>query len=87
MQLPLIGETLPKVELPSLLMVLSFTANMSIGFFDPTEILAPKEIGLIILVFASLFFVYALLYLRSGFLGETKPELDHLATKSPFQIS
>jgi len=86
MQLPLVGEIMPKIDLPSLLMVLSFTANMSISFFDPTEIMVPKETGLAILILGSLSFIYVLLYLRSGFLGETEPELDHLVTKGPYRF-
>jgi len=86
MQLPLVGEILTKIDLPSLLMVLSFTANMSIGFFDPTEVPVPKETGLAILVLGSLFFVYVLLYLRRGFFGKTKPMLDHLVTRGPYRF-
>ena len=75
-----------KVELPSLLMVLSFTANMFIGFLDPTKMPVPKEIGLWVFLGGSLFFVYVLLYLRSGFFGDTKPNLGFLITKGPYQF-
>lgn len=34
----------------------------------------------------SLFFVYVLLYLRSGFFGETEPKLNHLFTRGPYRF-
>jgi len=78
--------TRSKVDLPSLFMVLCFTTNIFTGFFDPTEMPVPKEIGLAILVCGSLFFVYVLLYLRSGFFGETEPRPDFLITKGPYRF-
>lgn len=75
-----------KVDLPSLLMVLSLMANLSVGFFDPFEMPVPKEIGLALLVLGSLFFVYVLFYLRSGFFGETEPRLDFLVTEGPYRV-
>jgi len=77
---------LSKVDLPSLLMVLSFTTNMFIGFLDHTEILVSKEIGVALLICGFLIFTYALLYLRSGFFGETEPKLDFLVTKGPYRF-
>lgn len=68
-------------------MVLSFMANLSIGLFDPLEIPVPKEIGLALLVLGSLFFVYVLFYLRSGFFGETEPRLDFLIQEGPYAHS
>ncbi len=70
--------------MPSLLMVLSFMANLSIGLFDPLEMPVPKEFGLALLVLGSLFFVYVLFYLRRGFFGETEPRLDFLLTEGPY---
>ena len=78
--------TKSKVDLPSLFMVLSFTTNILIGFLDPTEMLVSKEIGVVLLVCGSLIFVYVLLYLRSGFFGETEPKLDFLITKGPYRF-
>jgi len=75
-----------EVDLPSLFMVLSFTINMVVGFFDPTEMSVPKEPGLVILLCGSLLFVYVLLYLRSGFFGETEPKLDFLITEGPYRF-
>jgi len=86
MQLQLVGDTLAEIDLPSLLKALSFTANMSISFFDPTETMVPKETGLTILVLGSLFFVYLLPYLKSGFFGDSEPKLDYLVTKGPYRF-
>jgi len=82
----LVGDTLSKVDLPPLLMVLLLTTNMAIGFFDPAEIPVPREAGLAILVCGSMFFIYVLLYLRSGFFGETEPKLDFLITEGPYRF-
>jgi len=78
--------TQSSVDLPSLFMVLSFTTNLVICFLDSIEILVSKEIGVALLICGSLFFVYVLLYLRSGFFGETKPKLDFLITKGPYRF-
>ena len=78
--------TQSNVDLPSLFMVLSFTANLIICFLDPIEILVSKDIGVALLICGSLIFVYVLLYLRSGFFGETKPKLDFLITKGPYRF-
>jgi protein-S-isoprenylcysteine O-methyltransferase Ste14 len=75
-----------RVDLPSLFMALSFTSNLIIGLFDPIGIPTPKEIGIAILVCGSLFFVYVLFYLRTGFFGETEPKLDCLVTKGPYRF-
>jgi len=75
-----------KVDLPSLLMVLSFTVNMVIGLFDPFEVPVPKEVGLFVLICGSLLFIYVLFYLRSGFFGETEPRLDSLITEGPYRF-
>jgi protein-S-isoprenylcysteine O-methyltransferase Ste14 len=75
-----------KVDLPSLFMVLAFTSNLIICYFDPFEILGLKEIGIALLVTGGLFFVYVLLYLRSGFFGETEPKLHFLITTGPYRF-
>jgi len=75
-----------KVDLPSLFMVLAFTSNLIICYFDPFEILSTKEIGIAFFVSGCLFFVYVLLYLRSGFFGETEPKLDFLITTGPYRF-
>ena len=78
--------TQSNVDLPSLFMVLSVTTNIFIGFLDPTEILVSKKIGVVLLIFGALIFFYVLLYLRSGFFGETEPKLDFLITKGPYRF-
>ena len=67
-------------------MVLSFLANLSVGFFDPFEISVPRESGLVFLALGSLFFVYVLSCLRSGFFGETEPSLNSLITEGPYGV-
>jgi len=78
--------TKSNVDLTSLFMVLSFTINIFIGFLDPTEIPVSKEVGVVFLICGGLIFVYVLLYLRSGFFGETEPKLDFLVTKGPYRF-
>ena len=75
-----------KIDLPSLSIFLSFLANLSVGFFDPFGISVPREIGLVFLALGSLFFVYVLSYLRSGFFGETEPRLNSLITEGPYGV-
>jgi len=75
-----------KIDLPSLFSVLSLLINILIGFLYRNEMPISKDIGIGIVFFGVLFFVYALLYLRSGFLGETEPELEFLITKGPYRF-
>jgi len=75
-----------KIDWPSLFMVLAFTSNLVICIFDTFKIPVPKEIGIVILICGSLFFIYVLFYLRSGFFGETEPKLDFLVTKGPYRF-
>ncbi|MDH5754193.1 MAG: phosphatidylethanolamine N-methyltransferase family protein [Candidatus Bathyarchaeota archaeon] len=78
--------TQSNVDSPSLFMVLSFAANLIICFLDPIEVSVSKDIGVALLICGSLIFVYVLLYLRSGFFGETEPKLDFLITKGPYRF-
>lgn len=78
--------TRSNVDLPSLFMVVSFTTNLIVCFFDPIKILGSKEIGVVFLVCGFLIFFYVLLHLRSGFFGETEPKLDFLITKGPYRF-
>jgi len=75
-----------KVDLPSLFMILAFTSNLIICYLDPFRILGSKEIGVALLVGGGLVFIYVLLYLRSGFFGETEPKLDFLITAGPYRF-
>jgi hypothetical protein len=56
-------------------MALSLTGNLVIGLLDAVKIPVPRELGVAILVSGSTLFVYALLYLRSSFIGETEIKL------------
>ncbi|MFQ6065267.1 MAG: methyltransferase family protein [Candidatus Bathyarchaeia archaeon] len=67
-------------------MVLAFTSNLVICYFDPFQISGSKEIGIALFVSGALFFVYVLFYLRSGFFGETEPKLDFLITTGPYRF-
>lgn len=72
------------VDLPSLQMVLVFTANIIVGLWDKTETPTFRMAGEALIVLGALIFVYVLAYLRSGFFGETEPKLDHLITDGPY---
>ncbi len=74
------------VDLPSLLMVLCFTVNLMICFIDRGVLLIPEPAGMLILILGSAYFVYVLVYLRSGFFGDTKPVLGHLVTNGPYRF-
>lgn len=74
------------VDWPSLFMVLAFTSNLVIDIFDPVKIPVLREIGIVLTVFGSSFFIYVLFYLRKGFLGNTEPKLEYLITKGPYRF-
>ena len=74
------------VDVPSLLMVLTFTSNMVIGLWFTTDIFMLERIGEALLALGALLFVYVLVYLRRGFLGSTEPNLDHLVTEGPYRL-
>ena len=73
-----------KVDIPSLIMVLTFTVNIIISYFYPTNILLPRGFGEALLVSGFVFFIYVLFYLKKGFFGETEPKLDHLIVEGPY---
>jgi len=54
-----------KVDMPSLIMVLTFTGNIIISYFYPTKILLPRGFAEALLVSGFLFFAYVLFYLAS----------------------
>jgi len=74
------------VDVPSLLMVLTFTSNMVIGLWLTTDVFMLERIGEALLALGALLFVYVLAYLRRGFLGSTEPNLDHLVTEGPYRL-
>jgi len=73
-----------KVDVPSLAMVLVFTANMAGALWDKARMSGTKTVGEALVVLGSFLFIYTLAYLRSGFFGETEPTLDHLITEGPY---
>ena len=74
------------VDLPSLQMVLVFTANIFISLWDKAEAPTFRRAGEALIVLGAILFVYVLAYLRSGFFGETEPKLDHLITDGPYRF-
>ncbi len=75
-----------KVDIPSLQMVLVFTANVVIVFWDSTAVAPFVFYGEFLIVAGALLFVYVLAHLRRGFFGETEPVLDHLITDGPYRF-
>jgi len=78
--------TKPRVDLPSLFMVLSFTANIIVPLYFRERSTVLKEIGIVFLAVGSALFLYVIFYLRSGFFGETMPTLDHMVTEGPYRF-
>ncbi|MFQ6001259.1 MAG: methyltransferase family protein [Anaerolineae bacterium] len=68
-----------------LLMVLAFLLNLLVCFLDPTEFRGTRALGQVVFLMGCLLMVYVAYYLRSGFLGEVEPNLDHLVTKGPYR--
>jgi len=75
-----------KVDLPALIMVVVFTANMVVSFWDRQRLSTPKEIGWSLLFLGVLLYFYVIFYLRKGFFGNTAPVLDHLITNGPYKF-
>jgi protein-S-isoprenylcysteine O-methyltransferase Ste14 len=74
------------VDLPSLLMVLLFTANIVVAFLDPFRSMVFAVAGKALIVVSAVLFVYTVAYLRRGFFGETEPVLEHLVTGGPYRF-
>jgi protein-S-isoprenylcysteine O-methyltransferase Ste14 len=74
------------VDLPSLLMVLLFTANLVVAFWDPFRTMGFVMAGKALIVVSAVIFVYTVAYLRRGFFGETEPVLKHLVTGGPYRF-
>jgi len=74
------------VDMPSLLMVLLFTANLVVAFWDPFRSMEFAMAGKALIVVSAVIFVYTLAYLRRGFFGETEPVLEHLVTGGPYSF-
>ncbi len=72
-------------RLAPLLMVLAFLFNLLVCFLDPTEFKGMRALGQVVFLLGGLLLVYVTYYLRSGFLGEVEPNLDHLVTAGPYR--
>ncbi len=77
----------PRIDWPSLQMVLIYTANIVASYWDTTESVDLKRVGWVFIVIGALLFAYSVAYLRSGFFGETEPRLDRLVTEGPYRFS
>jgi len=75
-----------KVDVPSLLMTLCFTANVIVCLYDRNSILIQKEVGILVFAIGSALFIYSIFYIRTGFLGETEPKLEKLVTKGLYRL-
>jgi protein-S-isoprenylcysteine O-methyltransferase Ste14 len=75
-----------RVDLPALQFVLVFSFNLIVGFIDANIIPETRTAGKLVLLSGFGLFLYVLSYLRTGFLGNTKPVLDHLITDGPYRF-
>ncbi len=66
-------------------MVLAFLLNLLVCFLDPTEFTGTRVPGQVVFLLGCLLLLYVTHYLRSGFLGEVEPNLDHLVTAGPYR--
>jgi len=73
-----------KVDIPSLIMVITFTGNIIISYFFPSNILLHIRFAEALLFLGFVFFIYVIFYLREGFFGETEPIIDHLIVEGPY---
>jgi protein-S-isoprenylcysteine O-methyltransferase Ste14 len=74
-----------KVDLPALVMVTAFTVNLIVSFWFG-GLIQFKEVGWVLFFSGSLFFIYVVFYLRSGFFGNVLPVLDFLITDGPYKF-
>jgi protein-S-isoprenylcysteine O-methyltransferase Ste14 len=75
-----------KADPPSLIMVILFTTNMIISYYDRHSLTIPETVGQIVFVLGLALCAYVVVYLRSGFFGETEPNLNQLVTAGPYRI-
>ncbi len=68
------------------MMVLLFTANIVVAFWDPFRSRVFAMAGETLIVVGAVLFFYTIAYLRRGFFGETEPVLDHLVTGGPYSF-
>ena len=74
------------VDIPSFLMVLLFTANIVVAFWDPFRTMDFAMAGKALIVVSAVILVYTVASLKRGFFGETEPVLDHLVTGGPYSF-
>jgi len=74
----------PEIDVPALVMVIVFMSNMAVSYLDPYRLALPRAVGQTIFVIGLLICGYVIAYLKSGFLGGTKPSLDRLVTNGPY---
>jgi protein-S-isoprenylcysteine O-methyltransferase Ste14 len=77
----------PRIDWPSLQMVLVYTTNIFASYWDTTGLIDLKRAGGALIAIGALLFAYSVAYLRSGFFGETEPKLDRLVTEGPYGFS
>ena len=68
-----------------LLMGLALLLNLAVCFLDPTEFTGGRTLGQVVFLLGFLLLLYVTYYLRSGFLGEVEPNLEHLVTAGPYR--
>lgn len=66
-------------------MVLAFLLNLLVCFLDPADFKGTRALGQVLFLLGGLLLFYVTYYLRSGFLGEVEPNLDHLVTAGPYR--
>lgn len=66
-------------------MVLAFLLNLVVCFLDSTECTGTRALGQVVFLLGGLLLLCVTYYLRSGFLGEVEPNLDHLVTAGPYR--
>jgi len=66
-------------------MVLAFLSKLVVCFLDSTEFKGTRALGKVVFLLGGLLLLYVTCYLRSGFLGEVEPNLDHLVTAGPYR--
>jgi protein-S-isoprenylcysteine O-methyltransferase Ste14 len=73
-----------RVDLHALQFVVVFIGNLLTGFIDRSADPALRPVGAGLIWVSAALFIYVLVYLRGGFLGDTEPVLDHLVTDGPY---
>lgn len=79
-----------RLDIPSLIFVLSGLSVMLIGFWTRASLPISRETGrlwgMFIFLLGMTFFTWAGLYLKGTFLGKVEPVTDHLITEGPYKL-